>query len=400
MDPKPPTMLDYYQEQAFNPVLIRVEDPAVWQDHVRKRRNLYERHLGIPLALLEGKRVLEFGCNSGENALVLASFGARLTFAEPNRLVAPRLEELFRRFGLQQQIEAFHEADIAGFQSQDVFDLVIAEGFLCTLDDRDRMLAKILGLIKPGGFGVISFNDRIGGLLEMLKRAVLFGAYDRLGVADCQSPRALAVAEVLFLEDFQKLKASRNFATWWRDTMVAPIYFDRYLWSYPDILAVLEAQGIEAQASSPAWSTRDHFTWYKNVPEAGNRRFLEEWKEHLAYFVTGFQPDRLDRGIPAPAAAVADAQALVGTLSDLAEGRVGPEVLTGRPHALLDHLRGLPDPRFGELADELGALFRGLAAGSTQDLTSLYLQSPRVRSAWGTAYHYLSFRNSSDPGRH
>ena len=78
------TLTGYYQEHQFNPVLIRVEDSAVWRAHLAKRRNLYGRHLGIPLALLRSRPVLEFGPNSGENALVPALWGASLTLVELN----------------------------------------------------------------------------------------------------------------------------------------------------------------------------------------------------------------------------------------------------------------------------------------------------------------------------
>ena len=59
------TQLDYYQRNNFNPVPIDVEIPKGWESQLAKRRNLYERHLGIPLSLLKGRDVLEFGCNSG-----------------------------------------------------------------------------------------------------------------------------------------------------------------------------------------------------------------------------------------------------------------------------------------------------------------------------------------------
>ncbi len=385
-------MLDYYRRLAFNPVLIPVENAQVWREHVAKRRNLYERHLGIPLALLEGRRVLEFGCNSGENALVLAACGARLTFVEPNAQVAPRLDRLFRDFGLQDRIEAFHQAEIGTFQSRDVFDLVIAEGFLCTLVDRDPMLAKAASFLKPGGLGVMSFNDRYGGLLEMLKRAVLFRTYGLAGVADVQSEPALAMAAGLFQEDFQRLNASRSFATWWRDTMVVPVYADRFLWSYRELLPLLEACGCEARATSPVWSTAGHYEWYKNVPGPAGPALLDEWKLHLFYFLSGLRPERVERSAPAPEAAIGDAAALVRALSALAEAPLEAPAPASAPGGLLDYLAGLPDPRAGQFARELRTLLEALGSGSPGQLARQYQDSALLRQAWGTAYHYLCFQ--------
>lgn len=84
-----PTMslLEYYQQNDFNPVLIALKDQIAWESYFAKRLNLYQRHLGIPLSLLRDRSVCEFGCNSGENALVLAAVGTNLTLVEPNAVI-------------------------------------------------------------------------------------------------------------------------------------------------------------------------------------------------------------------------------------------------------------------------------------------------------------------------
>ena len=93
--PNHPILPFIEQQERFNPVPISVEDSAIWQSHWAKRINLYQRHLRIPFSLLRNRSVLEIGCNSGENALVLASVGANLTLIEPNDQVRPRIETIF-----------------------------------------------------------------------------------------------------------------------------------------------------------------------------------------------------------------------------------------------------------------------------------------------------------------
>src|SRR5258708_38256004 len=159
------SLLSYYQAHQFNPVLIPLETKQQWQSHTQKRQNLYERFLSIPLSLLRGRSVIEFGCNSGENALVLAASGANLTLVEPNNQVLPRLQELFARFGLTRQIVRLANETFESFQTDQQFDLVIAEGFLYTLPNRQQLLAKLAKLVSPGGLLVISFNDRYGCLM-------------------------------------------------------------------------------------------------------------------------------------------------------------------------------------------------------------------------------------------
>lgn len=396
MEQKPISMVEYYTAQAFNPVLIRVEDPAVWRDHVAKRRHLYERHLGLPLPFLKDRRVLEFGCNSGENALVLARFGARLTFVEPNALVAPRLRQLFRSFGQEASIDGFHQADIASFQTEDRFDLVVAEGFLSTLPDRDSMLAKIIRLVRPGGFGVVSFNDRYGGLLEMLRRALLYRTYALDALADVQSEQALAAARALFEEDFLKLNASRSFETWWRDTLVAPVYLDAQLWSYPEMLAILEQEGAVAHSTSPAWSTWERFDWYKNVPEPGtiNRRFLEDWHRHLFFFLSGLRPLALTR--TAPPQVIEDTARLVRDLSGVGSSLAAEAPAAMAAGELPAFLAADPQSQSRAFAEELESLLAVLASNSTREIRSAYHAAGLLRRLWGTAYHYLCFQRPLD----
>src|SRR4051794_27146734 len=93
------TQLEYYTVNRIDPVPIALDSQSRWVAHASKRRNLYERHLAIPLSLLRGQHVLEFGCNSGENALVLAHAGATLTLVEPNASMHERLKSLFAAFG-------------------------------------------------------------------------------------------------------------------------------------------------------------------------------------------------------------------------------------------------------------------------------------------------------------
>lgn len=395
MKPQDMSMVEFYLTHAFNPVFIPVEEAAIWEGHVRKRRNLYERHLGIPLSLLEGRSVLEFGCNSGENGLVLAASGAKLTFVEPNHQVLPRLHELFGRMNLEDQIQAIYQTDLQAFETIETYDIVIAEGFISTLPDRDQVLAKILGLIKPMGFGIISYNDLCGGLLEMLKRAILHRIYSLQKINDLQSEQALRIAEELFLDDFNQLNASRSFETWWRDTMVAPVYTDRQLWSFPDILTVLQAGGAVVHNTSPRWSSLEDFTWYKNAPNHArlNEQFREEWKRHLAYFMTGF---RLNSGV-VPDLLITDIAGLVRTLSRLGDGDTDPGCLVSQGQSLLSYLRSIQDPRCKRISEELSLLFELLAGTSSRGLLDGYHHSIEVRNAWGTAYHYLCFQKVPPP---
>src|SRR5580658_537724 len=396
-DERGASLVSYYQDLEFNPVLIRVEDSAVWEAHFANRRNLYERHLGIPLAYLRGASVVEFGPNSGENALLPALFGARLTLVEPNTQVLPRLRELFVRFGVDAQIERIHSAGIEEFDDTRRFELVIAEGFLYTLPFRDAMLRKVASLVRPGCFGVISYNDRCGGLLEYLRRVYLFRACELSGVADTQSDACLQLARDLFASDFARLGLTRSFDAWWRDTLVNPFCRSEHTWSLPELLALLADVGCEFHSSSPAWFTGDRHRWYKRTAATGERTaaVLAGWKGCLAYFLTGLNPE--GRPTPPPGEQViSDVHALVQQLSDF---RVDPKraaLDVVYPASLEHYFDASDDARVRDLNREWLRLFATLGTDSLAALQHAYASAEATRGLWGTAYHYLCFQRSLD----
>jgi hypothetical protein len=389
------SVLAYYQNHQFNPVLIRVEDPAVWESHFAKRRNLYERHLGLPLPLLRGARVLEFGPNSGENCLVPALFGSRLTLVEPNDQVLPRLRQLFDQFGLAGQIDAVHCQTMDAFTSEQTFDLVIAEGFLYTLANRDVLLRKMIRLIGPGKYGVISINDQYGGLIELLRRAILFRACLLSGIKDVQSEPSLRLARQLYADDFARLNSSRTFGAWWKDTLVNPFYVTEYLWSFPAVLAILRDEGCDFYSSSPVWATSEHYKWYKNLTPPADRydSVLRDWRASLAYFITGIRPAR-GREEPAEAEVVDALAAVTAGLSDasrMPESAAQPPLY---PLELNQYLARHADPMVQAVNGELKDVFRALHEPRADALCAAYARAGTLRSLWGTAYHYICFQRT------
>jgi SAM-dependent methyltransferase len=387
------SVLAYYQNHHFNPVLIRVEDPEVWEEHFAKRRNLYERHLGLPLPLLRGARILEFGPNSGENCLVPALFGGRLTLVEPNDQVLPRLHELLDQFGVSGQVDAVHCQTIDDFMSRQTYDLVIAEGFLYTLPNRDALLRKIIRLIEPGKFGVISFNDQYGGLIELLRRALLFRACYLSGIDDMQSPASLHLAEKLYGDDFSRLNSSRTFDAWWRDTLVNPFYVTEGLWSFPALLAILQEESCEFFASSPVWATFQHYSWYKNLtrPLDRHEHVLRDWRANLAYFLTGSKPPD-GRHHPASAEVIQAVATVTAGLSDASRTAASAKCPPLYPIELNRYLAGHTDSIISQVNEELKRVFDALHSRSVDALLDTYAAAGTLRSLWGTAYHYICFQ--------
>ena len=384
--------LVYYQEHQFNPVPIDVEEASVWQSHFAKRQNLYQRHLGIPLSLLQNRSICEFGCNSGENALVLASVGANLTLVEPNQQVHARLRTLFKKFGLTDRVVALVEEDIETFDPQTHYDVVIAEGFLYTLPNRDELLKKMCDMLAPGGLGIITYNDRYGGLLEITKRMLLWRGCQLLGIGDIHSEASLDAARQLFFSDFSKINVSRPFKAWWKDELVSPFAFDPSLWSYPELLPLIEGADCEFYSSSPQWTLSDHFRWYKNVPDQKSRRqdLLADWSRAFTYICTGLQSPTL-RDKETPREVVDAVGQLVAAVSQYTSDYAQPIEATVYPSVLSQFFAGLGNPELSRLNREMELLYEVAASGNWDELLSTYQDALLVRGQWGSPCHYLAF---------
>jgi SAM-dependent methyltransferase len=382
-------LLSYYQENKFNPVPIDLGNQTAWREHLAKRRRLYEHHLNIPYSMLAGCNVLEFGCNSGENALTMAYAGANLTLVEPNRQVWPRLKNYFKQYGLEKSIVKISDEAIDTFSSSTQFDIVIAEGFLETLPHREDQIQNIINLLKPGGVGVISFDDRFGSLLEITKRFVLWQVCKSEGVKDIISDHSLSCAKILFAEDFQALNASRPFEAWWKDELINPHVL--VFWSYEEIIPLLE-KGAVFHGSSPAWSNHRHYSWYKNIdsPEEEHSQLMKIWRKSLPFFIGGATLAHLNTQeannevINALSEFVMD----ISAYCQLYPAKSAPPKF---PDILYRFFKSYNDPLLNSCINELQNIYSMDESAASVNYIKSYHQSKTLRSMWGTIYHYISF---------
>jgi SAM-dependent methyltransferase len=388
------SLVDYYRRNSFNPVPISVEDHEVWNEHFTKRRNLYERHLGIPLSFLSDRSIVEFGPNSGENALVLAMSGGNLTLVEPNEQVLPRLRDLFGRFGLTERIKEIRQKGVDTFEATTQYDLAVAEGFLYTLPNRDAMLGKIADLLNPGGIGIISFNDRYGGLIEFTKKMVLRRACE-LASIETNGDSSLDMARDLFGDDFARLGASRPFEAWWKDTLVNPFVSSQFLWSYDEILQTIEKHECVLYSTSPVWTSFKNYKWYKDTTSFNeiHKEFMLDWRRAFPYFLTGIAP--AGREVPPASDEVVESvKKLVDLMSAYSVSSVNDEIRLENiryPEEMRSYLAGVGDQDIEQFNDDMQGIFQIAQGTSFQDLVRAYRNSSILGGLWGTAYHYVTF---------
>ena len=156
------TQIQYYINNNINAVAYGPQLAKHWH----QRANLMEAHLGISLKFLNSASVLEFGPCGGENALFLAINGAEVTLVEPNSTMHHPIKELFKGFNLR----GLHNNTLESFETEQKFDLVIAEGFLLAIPDRKVAFKKIFSFTQ--GLCIITYSCMYGNFYEGLKRYI------------------------------------------------------------------------------------------------------------------------------------------------------------------------------------------------------------------------------------
>ena len=97
-------LFNYYERQAVLPTFGNFKSATELEAYASQRRELFSDKLVLPPRLFRDAEVLEFGPDSGENALVFAGWGANMTLAEPNRHAHPKIEAYFAHFGLTERL--------------------------------------------------------------------------------------------------------------------------------------------------------------------------------------------------------------------------------------------------------------------------------------------------------
>lgn len=106
---------------------------------------------------VNGKRVLDLGCGSGENAVALAQQGAHVIALD--RSIAQL--HLARKLASEAEAKVeWHESDVAdlAFLRADSIDLALAIGVLGEIDDIDRVFRQVHRVLRPGAAFLFTFD--------------------------------------------------------------------------------------------------------------------------------------------------------------------------------------------------------------------------------------------------
>jgi hypothetical protein len=398
---KPPAageLYRYYRDSGISPTFGSLRTTEDLDRFCAQRARIFTLKLQMPPDMFRGARVLEFGPDTGENALAFARWGARVELVEPNTSAWPQLRAYFSRFGLDDRLLGLHDKPLQEFTPAAEADFVVAEGFIHTVKPERRWMEVAGKAVRPGGYLVLFYYERRGQLMELF-HAALYREYCRQ--IDARGP---AAARRLYGTKWDAIGHVRKFDSWVMDVLENPYTRSEFTLDAPLLTEMLANAGFELYQSWPRYRDDLRMLWHK-APESA-KSIGEEVSRHLKrsalshalgrtlYYVSDESTVAAQcRQIDDLIAAVDDALGSGGhrTWASIADGFAGLRQAIGH-----DNIVYAPSAAARQSAlDMLSSICRCASLAAAEDaegLTAFANADPSFVAAWGQPAHYAVFR--------
>jgi hypothetical protein len=250
-------MYEYYAAQDVQPTYADFSGDAELSKYARLRKDVFSR-LVLPPAIFNGKRVLEFGPDTGENSLVFAQWGARLTLVEPNKEAHPYIRRYFSKFGMEQRLDDVVSASLLDFQSPQKYSVIDAEGFIYTVQPTSSWVAKGAECLEMDGFFIISYIELYGGFMELLLKSIYHTV-----IRDKAYQTGIESAKQLFLPKWDSVAHTRKIESWFMDVIANPFVRKKYFIDPVALLGDMNDGGFRLHSSWPNYKDALAIQWIK-----------------------------------------------------------------------------------------------------------------------------------------
>src|ERR1017187_1060891 len=250
-------LYDYYLTQTIRPTHADFGSDTELSRYAELRKHVFNR-LTFPPALFAGKRVLEFGPDTGENSLIFAQWGARLTLVEPNEEAHSYIRRYFSKFQLNDSLDDVIAVPLLEFSPPHKFDIIDAEGFIYTVQPTSAWVRKTSECLESDGFLIISHMELYGGFIELLTKAI----YQRVA-RDPAYGVGIETAKRLFLPKWDSVQHTRKFDSWFMDVIENPFVRMKYFIDPVDLLKEMHTGGFRLFSSWPNYRDTLAMQWIK-----------------------------------------------------------------------------------------------------------------------------------------
>lgn len=251
------TLYEYYATKSVRPTFANFGDDAELGKYAELRENVFYRLL-LPTSIFSGKRLLEFGPDTGENSLVFAKWGAKLSLVEPNAQAHPFIRSYFTKFGLDNQLNNVTAASLLGFAAPHKFDIIDAEGFIYTIQPNSAWIKKTGECLERGGFLIISYMELYGSFIELLTKALY-----KVIARNPNYGAGIETAKRLFLPKWNRVQHTRTIDSWFMDVIENPFVRRKYFIDPIELLRDMHTGGFRLYSSWPNYRDTLTMQWIK-----------------------------------------------------------------------------------------------------------------------------------------
>lgn len=165
--------------QKVSPSKIGIESKDQLAEYQQNLSNLFFNKLKFPTELFRGKKVIDFGCGTGEVDVVLANWGAHVEGFDFNEISIERANRLRTLFDLSSQT-TFSMGDIDTYPYQSgTYDLSVSFGVIAHVPDQENMFRRMADACKKGGFVMLGYIEDSGLIQRLLHRAIVMANSDK-----------------------------------------------------------------------------------------------------------------------------------------------------------------------------------------------------------------------------
>ncbi len=400
-------LFGYYQQQSLLPTFANLEDDAALARYADSRNRLFSDKLLLPPRIFRNADMIEFGPDSGENALVFAHWGARTTLVEPNDRAHSYIRAYFERFGLSDSLRDIVAAEVEGFgtngnqSSKALAEFIDAEGFIYTIQPTELWLKVFARLLRPEGFAIVSYYEKDAGFFELALKAI-YAAAKAISGRD-----SLETAWALYETKWNSIPHTRTFDSWVMDVLENPFVRLKYFLNADALCSAAQEAGFSLYSSWPVYRAPLEIYWHKRVlsAEDGRRRDSAHLaRSHLSFmagetlYLTGSlvrvastnsvvtaAANRIDQVVESPTtsninASLAALEAVIAEVSDT-------PILAGKANAARNYIA---------VIEALKAVIVALLDSDFGTACRLMRESRPMVEHWGAPTHFAVFRRMSE----
>lgn len=158
--------------QKVTPSKINIEDDTEFKKYINNHYNLFFHKLKFPPELFNGKKILDFGCGTGEVDIVMANWGGIIEGFDFNERSVRRANDLRQKFNLHKSLHfCIGDVDSYEFQIED-YDIVQSMGVIAHVPNRKMMFERMASACKKDGFVILGYVEKSGLIQRLFHRAI------------------------------------------------------------------------------------------------------------------------------------------------------------------------------------------------------------------------------------